>query len=78
MKKQLLSFILIYFVLTPILILGGLYTILKVTEMGVQKQMIHECLVWERYSKEYNGYYLLKWQKAQCDDMGIIINAPVK
>jgi len=46
--------------------------------MGVQKQMVHECLVWERYSKEYNGYYLLKWQKAQCDDMGIIINAPVQ
>lgn len=37
-----------------------------------------ECLKWQREAGQYHGYYLLAWQKAQCDHRGITIDAPVK
>ena len=46
--------------------------------IGLDKQAMHECLVWQKQAKEFPGYYLLKWQKEQCDYFGIEINAPVK
>ncbi len=37
-----------------------------------------ECLKWQKYSGSFSGFYLLGWQKMQCDSVGIIISAPVK
>lgn len=38
-----------------------------------------DCYKWQRYSKEFSReFYLLEWQKQQCDRHGIDIDAPVK
>jgi len=45
---------------------------------SIERHEIAECKTWKIYSKEYKGFYLTDWQKKQCDNYGIIINAPVK
>ncbi len=38
----------------------------------------NDCLKWQKEATEYQGYYLTKNQKAQCDYYSVEINAPVK
>ena len=75
-KETIISII----ILIIILIFG-----IIILNKAVSKQEKVECLKWQNESKElepynaYNktGYYLLKWQKDQCDARGIEISAPV-
>jgi hypothetical protein len=77
-KKTLITLITLYFIILPALVLGGVYAISVLVSEAVQKQVYHECIVWQGYSEEFPLYYLLDWQKKQCDDIGIEINAIVK
>ena len=45
---------------------------------GAEKSEINECKTWQKESSELKDYYLVGWQKEQCDFHGVEINAPVK
>lgn len=45
---------------------------------GMQKSERVSCLKWQEQADQYPGYYLLKWQKVQCDAHGIVINSEVR
>ena len=45
--------------------------------MGVKNEEKVSCHKWQTQATEYPGFYLLEWQKEQCDAHGIQINAPV-
>ena len=45
---------------------------------GLNRHEIAECLEWQQWSEEYEGFYLAEWQKEQCDHHGIAIDAPVR
>ncbi len=42
-----------------------------------EKEEKRECIKWQQEAKEMEIYYLLSWQKEQCDNWNIKINAPV-
>jgi hypothetical protein len=37
-----------------------------------------ECEQWADEAKVYPGYFLVRWQKMQCDTYGVQIDAPVQ
>ena len=45
---------------------------------GVNKQEVVDCLTWQQQADVYPAFYLLKWQKDQCDAHHITVNAPMK
>ncbi len=44
----------------------------------IEKEEKRECLQWQQQASERKNYFLLSWQKEQCDSLGVKINAPVK
>lgn len=40
---------------------------------GFQKQEVVDCLTWQRQAANYPDFYLVEWQKKQCDAHGIPI-----
>lgn len=46
--------------------------------IGFGRNEVVECNQWQSQAQQYPSFYLVAWQKAQCDAHGIIINAPVK
>jgi len=50
--------------------------ILAEKAFGGQEQF--ECQTWQAQAKTFKGFYLTKWQKAQCDRWQIKIEAPVQ
>jgi hypothetical protein len=52
-------------------------TIIWAANIGMNKQERNECRQWQAEAKEYLGYYLLGWQKEQCDHWGIPIDIKV-
>lgn len=45
---------------------------------SMSKNEITECRKWQEQSAQYSGFYLVRWQKEQCDAQNIIIDAIVK
>lgn len=45
---------------------------------GTNKQEVADCQTWQKQSKEFAGFYITKWQKAQCDAHNITLTAPVQ
>lgn len=45
---------------------------------GVKRQEIKECNQWQEQADTYPGFYLLDWQKEQCQAHGIEINFTFK
>lgn len=45
---------------------------------GLNRHEVAECLEWQQWADEYQGFYLTEWQKAQCDHYEITIDAPVR
>lgn len=44
---------------------------------GIDKQETVECLKWKNEASAYPSYFIVKWQKDQCDAHNIAINAVV-
>lgn len=44
----------------------------------LNKKEIVDCKQWSTEATQYTGYYILQWQKDQCDSHGITINTEVK
>lgn len=59
-------------ILLAILLIGIL------VNYSMNKQEIQECSEWSREAYELPNYYIVKWQKEQCDRWQIIIDSPVK
>lgn len=64
---------------------GGILVLILVALLGygfwtgMEKTEVVECLTWRSQSTEFKPtFYLLEWQKQQCDSHGIEIDAPVK
>lgn len=59
----------------------GAYLLGKMFVEGAKLAMIRqeagECEKWADEAKVYPGYFLLQWQKDQCDARGVAIDAPV-
>lgn len=47
-------------------------------ENSLNDSEIAECRKWQEQSAQYSGFYIVQWQKDQCDAHSIIINATVK
>jgi len=60
------------------IVFGILYIIAQGINAGIDKDEIRECKKWQEYSAQYQGFYIVQWQKDQCDAHQITINAPVK
>lgn len=45
---------------------------------GINRNEVVQCNQWKSQAATYQAFYLLKWQKEQCDAQGITIIAPVK
>lgn len=61
---------------TFIIVAMSLFVVLSF--MGLGRSEVVECDQWQAQSQQYPAFYLVAWQKSQCDAHGIIINAPVK
>lgn len=48
------------------------------TNKGLGGYEQYECQKWQAEAKTYDGYFLSRWQKAQCDNYDIEIDAPVQ
>lgn len=59
-------------------ILLGLAAVAYAAMIGESRNEVVECLTWQQQAKEYPGFYLLEWQREQCDAHRIWIGAPVK
>lgn len=69
--------------------IGVVYLVMGIFDL-MQSGMIRneqlECYKWEKESHQYprydpetdTGYYVLVWQKMQCDDVGVDLTAKVK
>ena len=44
---------------------------------SLNAHLSYECRKWAHDAELYADYYITDWQKAQCDDMGVAIDAPV-
>lgn len=42
--------------------------------ISLDKKEIAECMQWKEYAHDLPSFYLVEWQKAQCEAHGIIIN----
>jgi len=58
------------------LVISSLFAIGGVQAWNKQEQI--ECIKWQKQAQEFENYYLLGWQKEQCDHWGIEIDAQVK
>lgn len=45
---------------------------------GFDGQEKFECYQWQSQAKNYDNFYLAKWQSEQCQRWNIKINAPVQ
>lgn len=70
MKIRLIFLLLLF---TAVFFLG-----IPLVKIIMEKEEKRECLQWREWSKEIKDYYLVSWQKEQCDSLGININAPIK
>lgn len=50
-------------------------TFILIANWGAQRYEQYECGIWQRQAKEFadKGFFLARWQKAQCDHYGITI-----
>lgn len=42
-----------------------------IVSIGVTKNEKNQCYKWQEQAKEYNGFFLLDWQKEQCEFLKI-------
>lgn len=63
---------------TIIIVIATTVAIFACLKVGLDRNEAVECDKWLAQSAEYDGFYLLQWQKNQCTARGIFINAPVK
>ncbi len=56
----------------------GFFLVASSLERAFDTTEKNECRKWQEYSAQYTGFYLVQWQKDQCDAHEIIINSPVK
>lgn len=61
-----------------VLSLFVLFVLAALLLMGFKKEEQVSCYKWQEQAGQYSGFYLLQWQKDQCDAHGIEINAPVQ
>lgn len=68
-----------------ILIVGGLASvfyggkaILAGAAYAEARRATAECEKWADQAMVYPGYFLVGWQKEQCDTYGVAVDAPVK
>lgn len=54
------------------------YFLIGLTNYAVDKIEKAECLTWQKEALDHRDYYLLKWQKAQCDSWAIVVPAEIK
>lgn len=47
-------------------------------KISIDKSEIVECKEWQEQSAQYTGYYLVRWQKEQCDSHNIIIDTVIR
>lgn len=59
------------------IVIGLIFTIAHFTT-ALKRIETQECKKWQEYAVKYEGFYLVKWQKAQCDYREVEINAPVQ
>lgn len=45
---------------------------------GFDKQEVVECMTLEGYSKEFDSFFITKWQDEMCRRQGIIIDTEVR
>lgn len=45
---------------------------------GLEKSEKTDCLRWQSEAKEFQSYFIKDWQKTECDQYGITIDAPVQ
>lgn len=87
-RNRLIKQMTVYFVVTAIvtvIVIAATNSILvqtgKATMAGLEyveaKRATTECEKWADEAMVYQEYFLVPWQKMQCDTYGIAINAPV-
>lgn len=64
-----------------VIIMGSffiIYVFVSSISDAMDKDEINECRQWQEYAAQFDGFYLVQWQKDQCDAHSVIINAPVR
>lgn len=56
-----------------ITILASIITFIYIGNIGLTKNEVNQCMNWKKQASEHSGFYLLKWQKMQCDAHNITI-----
>lgn len=65
-------------VLWAIYVIASILALMVLIEIGWSRSERSECLTWQAEAKSYlTTYYLLEWQKEQCDRWGIDIEVPI-
>jgi hypothetical protein len=61
-----------------LILVAGMVAVGAMVIIGMDRQEAVECDGWQQQAQQYPSFYLLKWQKEQCDANGIVINAKVE
>lgn len=61
-----------------VVVIAGVALIFIMGNGALSGQEEFECNQWKAQASTYEGFYLTKWQKAQCDHYKITIDAPVQ
>ena len=69
---------LILAIIVAILVLSLATAFTKAISKGLNESEINECKEWKKSAEKYPDYYLLGWQKEQCDHQGIEIDVEVR
>lgn len=70
--KQIINNI-IFFILSGVIFVVLIYMFVDSSD----KEMKVRCIQYQQYQKEFAGFWISAHDKVACDDLGIIINAPV-
>lgn len=71
----------VFLILVACILLGFWYgrkTLIAGISYAEERRATAECEKWADEAKVYPGYFLVEWQKMQCDTYGVSVDAPVK
>lgn len=64
--------------LIALIIIASVIGLVFILSIAIKDNDYYNCIAWEKNAKQYPGFYITEWQKAQCDYHGIQIDAPVR
>lgn len=60
-------------IIITVLVIVGVFAFVQIAKTAIEKTEYQECITWQQQGEDYPNFYLLEWQKMQCNHYGIAI-----